>query len=58
MLDADALWPGVTISYSDGRPGHVGALATVLRVDDAGFWCQFEDRAEPTRIRVLERGES
>ena len=46
----DRIKKGGRIVYSDGRPGHSGALATVLGVDPKGMTVQFEDRADTTRI--------
>lgn len=43
--------PGTVLEYSDGRPGHSGALAMVISVDGTGMLLQFEDRADDTRVR-------
>ena len=51
----DQIKKGVRIVYNDGRPGHTGALATVLAVDKKGMTVQFDDRADTNRIAFSDR---
>jgi hypothetical protein len=46
----DQVKEGARISYDDGRQGHQGVAATVLRVDCEGMTVQFDDRADTTYI--------
>ena len=46
----DQIKEGGRIVYSDGRPGHSGKFAAVLKVDAKGMTVQFEDRADTTYI--------
>jgi hypothetical protein len=52
----DQIKKGGRIVYNDGRPGHMGVLATVLAVDSKGMTVQFDDRADTSRIAFSNRG--
>jgi hypothetical protein len=51
----DQIKKGGRIVYNDGRSGHQGVEATVIRVDPNGMTVQFEDRADVTRIAFSDR---
>ncbi len=55
LSTVDQIKKGGRIVYNDGRPGHNGAVASVLCVDDKGMKVQFEDRADTTYIAFGER---
>ena len=55
LSTVDQIKKGGSIVYNDGRPGHSGAVASVLGVDDKGMTVQFEDRADTTYIAFGER---
>ncbi len=55
LSTVDQIKKGGRIVYNDARPGHSGALATVLGVDPKGMTVQFEDRADTTYIAFGER---
>ena len=46
---------GQTVTYSDGREGHIAVSATVLSVSDSAMVVQFDDRADVTTIRFCDR---
>jgi hypothetical protein len=47
---------GNKVMYNDGRPGHGGVNGEVLELFPGGMVVQFEDRAEPNRIRFNDKG--
>ena len=51
----DQIRQGSRITYSDGRIGHAGVMATVLAVDGKGMTVQFEDRADTNRIAFSDK---
>lgn len=55
LSTVDQLKKGGRIVYNDGRPGHSGAIATVLAVDPKGMMVQFEDRADTSYIAFGDR---
>ena len=56
LSTVDQIKKGGRIVYNDGRPGHSGAVASVLSVDDKGMTVQFEDRADTSYIALSDRG--
>ena len=55
LSTVDQIKKGGRIVYNDGRPGHSGAVATVLAVAPKGMTVQFEDRADTSSIAFGDR---
>lgn len=55
-LELNNLDAGMRIVYDDGRPGHSGVCATVLKAGKTNMVVQFDDRADTTTIKYSDAG--